>query len=79
MWDLGRTIRSDKNAVAAVEIKVSSVLKTGLGCSPDPETIPVNFPEHGVIVGWSDDKSKQMALAQELAANYVTTHMAPPS
>jgi len=73
LWKLGKTIRSDKQAIAAFEIKVEKVNAAGLQCHAAPESHPVDYPEHGVIVGWDEDKSKRIAAQQRLAATIART------
>jgi len=70
-WFLGNAIRPGLEALAAVEISVANIQLSGLRCEPTPETQPIDYPEHGVIVGWDpgEDKEKRMAAQQELAAN----------
>lgn len=74
MWALGMSVRPGKPAIAAVEIAVAKIATAGLDCRPSPETDPIPYPEHGVIVGWDDDKSKRLAAQQALAANFARTH-----
>lgn len=73
LWFLGRTVRSDKQAIAAVEIKVEKVNAAGLVCRTEATE---HFPEHGIIVGWSDDKSVRMSTQQQLVAT-ITRMMHP--
>lgn len=75
MWELGRNIRPGKSVIAAIEIAVAKIQVAGLNCFPAPETQPINYPEHGIIVGWDDDKSKRLAAQQYLVANITRTHM----
>jgi hypothetical protein len=77
LWRLGGEIRSPLRAIAAVELPVSSVLATGLRCSPDP--LP-GFDEHGVIVGWDpEEKGKRLSIQQDLAAAHTAVHRPPSS
>jgi hypothetical protein len=66
LWLLGRTVRSDKQAIAAVEIGIDKVNAAGLDCRAEATD---NFPEHGVIVGWSDEKSVRMLTQQQLVVS----------
>lgn len=75
MWELGKSIRPGKPAIAAAEIAVAKIQDAGLNCFPEPEKQPINYPEHGIIVGWDDDKSKRLASQQNLVANITRTHM----
>lgn len=67
---LGQTIRKDKIAIAAIEITVEKINETGLKCNAAPELKTLYYPEHGVIVGWDEDKSLRLKLQQHLASNY---------
>lgn len=75
MWELGRNIRPGKSVIAAIEITVAKIQAEELNCLPAPETQPINYPEHGIIVGWDDDKSKRLATLQNLVANITREHM----
>jgi hypothetical protein len=68
-------VRPGKSAIASVEIAVAKITSVGLDCRPSPETVPVPYPEHGVIVGWDEDKSKRLAAQQALAAHFTRTHL----
>jgi hypothetical protein len=70
-WFLGNAIRPGCDVLAAVEISVANIQLCGLRCEPAPENQPIDYPEHGVIVGWDtgEDKERRMAAQQELAAN----------
>ena len=73
LWFLGDNIR-EKPAIAAVEIAVVEIVKAGLNCVSEPSTDPIDFPEHGVILGWHEtDKSERLAKMQALAAAYKAT------
>ncbi len=71
-WYLGNTIITGKNTLAAVEITVAKVQLSGLRCEAAPNCVPIDYPEHGVIIGWDtgNEKSKRLAEQQELAANF---------
>lgn len=73
LWFLGRTVRIDKQAIAAIEIKVEMVNAAGLVCKAEATD---HYPEHGVIVGWSDEKSVRMSAQQQLVATH--TRMLSP-
>ena len=68
--DLGRTIREreKKIAFAAITLLDTKVTSVGLFTEPAPE-LP-QFPEHGVILGWSqhqEAKSERLQAQQDLA------------
>lgn len=67
---LGKTIRQDKLAIAAVEIEVNEITKVLLNCLAAPD-IENKYPEHGIINGW-DQNNKEFRLEKmiELAANF---------
>ncbi|WP_200387906.1 hypothetical protein [Thiocapsa imhoffii] len=74
LWFIGAHIR-DKPALAAVEIAVAEVNRAGLCCEPDPCTAPIDFPEHGLILGWHEsEKSRRIEKMQSLAAACKATH-----
>lgn len=70
LWYLGRTLRigEHKQAIAAVQLPVSETESAGLRCDPDPD-LSNDYPEHGVIVGWSEEKDRRISETQELLAN----------
>lgn len=70
LWTLGCTIRKDKAAIAAAVVHVPKIVLANLACRAAPEE---NYPEHGVIVGWNDDKSIRLAALQALAADTIRT------
>jgi len=76
IWYLGKTIRSDKFAVARADFAVAIASNQRLNCLPAPE---VNFPEHAVLIGWPPmtDKAKQKAIAAQLAA-VAEVRLVPP-
>jgi hypothetical protein len=65
IWQIGNTICAGKNAIAAIEISVKKIEAAKLSC----KSAPTDYPEHGVIIGWSDEKELRLAAQQELAAN----------
>ena len=68
VWYLGRTVRRNIPAVAAVVLPVRDIEAVGLCCEPAP--IPEDgFPEHGVILGWNQEsKDERKARQQDLIA-----------
>lgn len=75
LWHLGRTIRTDgRGAIAAIEVPVEAVVDAGLGCESAPE---VDFPEHGVILGWDTDKDKRLSIQQDLVAAHTAVRRPP--
>ena len=75
LWHLGQNIRRDgRAAIAAIEVPVKAVLDTGLECVSAPE---VDFPEHGVILGWDTDKGKRQSIQQDLVAAHTAVHRPP--
>jgi hypothetical protein len=71
LWLIGANIR-EKPALAAVEVAVAGVIGAGLHCEPDPVTDPIDFPEHGLILGWHEtDKSQRLEKMQVLADAYL--------
>jgi hypothetical protein len=81
LWDLGRTIRApEKTAIAVIEIAVKVIEQSGLQCEAAPETQPVSYPEHGIIIGWDQEfKPKRLELQQKLAAGITRVVMPAPS
>lgn len=72
---LGDTIRTGLNAVGYVEITVSKVVECRLECKSAPED---NYDEHGVIVGWNEDKAEQKIKCLDLVANYTSVKIFNP-
>lgn len=72
LWYLGRTLRlkEHKQAIAAVQLPISAANSAGLRCYSDPD-LDNNYPEHGVIVGWGEDKEKRLIEAEDLIASIV--------
>lgn len=74
LWLLGRTIRQDKKqAEGAVQLPISATQDAGLRCDPEP----TEFPEHGVILGWSEEKDRQLSEQQELVSRVVEVKFPP--
>lgn len=74
LWQLGQEIRHPMQALAAVEVAVLSISDAGLRCEAAP--MP-RYDEHGVILGWSEDKAERLSVQQELAAAYIAVHRPP--
>jgi hypothetical protein len=67
IWEIGEEIvvhQTAKTLYGRAEIKALEVSKNGLYV--DPDNIP---PRHANILGWPQEKSKQKAIAIELAEN----------
>ncbi|WP_155639777.1 hypothetical protein [Burkholderia cepacia] len=78
LWHLGRTIRSDKTAVAIAEISVADIRAAHLACEPLPQA---DYDEHGVILGWNSDpdaKDARMSAQQDLVAAISAQHVRKP-
>lgn len=65
VWFIGNMIRAPKPVIAAAELPIPEVANTSLKCEAAPEE---NYPEHGVIIGWDDEKDKRLSVCQDLAA-----------
>ncbi|MGA7193450.1 MAG: hypothetical protein WBW94_07430, partial [Anaerolineales bacterium] len=65
IWEIAHRARAPRPALARADIVCGSVEDAGLQtiAAPDHEN---DYPEHAVIVGWPDDKGKQMLLAIQL-------------
>ena len=74
LWFLGRTIRQEKVAEAAAILPIAATSTAGLRCDPDPQD---GFPEHGVILGWSDDKDRRLSQSQDLVASVIAVKKLP--
>lgn len=77
IWEIAHRARSPRPALARADLIASSVKEAGL-CTASAPDLEKDYPEHAVIVGWPDEKEKQMALAIQLvtSANLV---LAPTS
>jgi hypothetical protein len=69
IWDLGRLVISQMTSpkptlYGVAEIKANVIERVKLSIIPD--TLP---DRHANIVNWPDDRSLQLSIAQELAAN----------
>ena len=66
IWDIGErevSIKRGKSIYGRADISVTNVI------SKDLQVIPIEPPErHANITGWPDEKSKQMVIAVQLAA-----------
>lgn len=69
VWEISRTCRSDKQALARADVGVDIAHQAQLMAHAAPQP---NYSEHAVILGWpsivNEDKSAQMLAAQTLAA-----------
>jgi hypothetical protein len=66
MWHLGKTVREGKSAYASISLTTTLVSQVGLRTIAAP-AVP-DFGEHGVVLGWSDDKDARMLMQADLAA-----------
>lgn len=74
IWQIGNKIRDPLKACARADINVSAIVEAGLRARAAPEN---GYPEHAVIIGWPDEKDKQMEICAGLAYN--STLVFPPS
>jgi hypothetical protein len=73
IWDIGRNVGnvSGRQLHGRADIRALKVMKIGLQINPD------NTPErHANIIGWPEQESEQLSIAQELA-NFATPFIAP--
>lgn len=68
IWSIANRARYPKPSLARADLTVSAVKDTELNVIAAPE-VEADYPEHAVIVGWADDKDKQMLNAIRLAAS----------
>jgi hypothetical protein len=71
VWALGRTIRARENKTALATIFLPSARVTSVGLHTEPAPEQPHFPEHGVILGWSqlpEAKSERLQVQTDLAA-----------
>lgn len=66
IWKIANRARSPLPALARADLTANSVKVTGLHTDPAPD-LDADYPEHAVIVGWPDEKDKQMELAVQLS------------
>jgi len=72
LWDLGRTVRADKVAVAASELSVLTLTKAGLQAAAAPVE---NYHEHAVVIGWPHgEKHERMSIAAKLVYDATLIH-----
>jgi hypothetical protein len=69
MWRLGRRLRASENKTvyASISLTTTFVLEFGLSTKSEPEWKKC-FPEHGVVLGWSADKSERLQQETDMAA-----------
>ncbi|WP_143327996.1 hypothetical protein [Caballeronia pedi] len=68
LWELGSMIRAKegKAAIGAAMLAMPQIASAGLACEPWP--MP-DYPEHGVILGWSvDEKDARLSAQQDLVS-----------
>jgi len=68
MWFLGRTVRAKEGKSIYASIKLKTTLLTEFNLYARSEPQPPVFPEHGVILGWSDDKALRLSQETDVAA-----------
>lgn len=68
IWKVANRVRSPLPALARADLTANSVKDAGLHTDPAPD-LGADYPEHAVIVGWPDEKDKQMALTVQLASS----------
>jgi hypothetical protein len=66
IWKIANSARSPLLALGRADLSVYSIQNVGLQTCPAPD-LEADYPEHAVIVGWPDEKDKQMELAVQLA------------
>lgn len=76
IWEISNRIRSPLLALARADLAVNSVEAAGLRTKPAPD-LDADYPEHAVIVGWPDEKDKQMELAIQLVSSAENLVLAP--
>lgn len=67
IWEIAHKAREPRLALARAELNVSSVHGVGLRTESAPD-LAKDYPEHAVIIGWPDEKEKQMEFAIQLVA-----------
>ncbi len=73
IWELARTVRLPKIAIARADISVALIHNSNLKVNAAPE-LQLNYPEHSVIVGWplgEDIKAQHKEIAMNLAAQAI--------
>lgn len=68
IWEIANQARSPLPALARADLATYSVEAAGLCIDPAPD-FEADYPEHAVIVGWTDEKDRQMALSIQLASS----------
>lgn len=69
IWELARTVRFPKVAIARADLGVAVIHKSSLEAHAAPE-LELNYAEHSVIVGWplgEDEKAQHKEIAINLA------------
>jgi hypothetical protein len=76
IWEIGRTCRADKPAIARADVGMSAVHDTDLMARAAPGT----YPEHAVVLGWPLAVEKNAHMMQMVAlAAAADARMAPAS
>jgi len=68
IWKIANRVRSPLPALARADLTANSIVVAGLCTEPAPD-LEADYPEHAVIVGWPEEKEKQMALSIQLASS----------
>jgi hypothetical protein len=66
IWIIANRVRSP--ALARADLTANFVMAAGLITDPAPD-FAADYAEHAVIIGWPDEKEKQMELAVQLSAS----------
>lgn len=68
VWEIANRARSPLPALALADLTANSVINAGLLTKSAPDN-EADYAEHAVIVGWPDEKEKQMLLAIQLSTS----------
>lgn len=68
IWEIANRARFPLPVLARADLSAKAVNVAGLRTDPAPD-LEADYPEHAVIVGWPDEKEKQMALSLQLASS----------
>jgi len=68
MWHLGKTVREAEGKSAYASISLTTTLVSQVGLYTIEAPVHPHFLEHGVVLGWSDDKDVRLLLQADLAA-----------
>jgi len=80
MWHLGKTVRASEGKYAYASISLTTTLVSQVGLHTIEAPNLPDFVEHGVVLGWSDDKDARLLLQADLAAKCTKVDVRyPPS